>query len=220
MPEVPEGYARKNMIHINGNSVCAVDVETTGLTPGFHEIIQLAIIPCNSRLERMKDVPSLDLYIRPDNPVRITNEALEKVGAKKWADVLTQGIPSEKAIDMVEDWFRRKLNPPAQKRIEPLAHNWLFDQAMLKEWLGWRTFDMMFSARYRCTLSYASFMNDQADFAGEEIPFKDKLTLGKLCARTGIEYETVLAHDAFYDAEKTREVYRKMVISRKFHDPQ
>ena len=32
---------------LHGNRLAAVDLETTGTTPGYHEIVQIAVVPWN-----------------------------------------------------------------------------------------------------------------------------------------------------------------------------
>ena len=63
------------LVHIDGNLLCAVDVETTGRQPGFHEIIQIGIQPLNSRIEPMDDVLPFYQYIKPDHPERVDRYA-------------------------------------------------------------------------------------------------------------------------------------------------
>ena len=46
----------RGMIHLNGNILCAVDVETTGLEVGFHEIWQIAVLPLDSNIKPNKDI--------------------------------------------------------------------------------------------------------------------------------------------------------------------
>ena len=45
-----------SMQHWNGNQLCVVDVETTGLDLFWHEIIQLCILPLDSDINPRTDV--------------------------------------------------------------------------------------------------------------------------------------------------------------------
>ena len=37
--------------HLNGNLLCSVDTETTGLRAGYHELIQLGVVPLDGDLK-------------------------------------------------------------------------------------------------------------------------------------------------------------------------
>ena len=66
-----------SMQHWNGNQVCAIDTETTGLDPLYDEILQLAIIPLDSNFEVRKDVMPLEIFMKPEYPERIKPEAMQ-----------------------------------------------------------------------------------------------------------------------------------------------
>ena len=40
------------LVHLNGNLMAAVDLETTGTQPGYHEIIQIAVVPLDSEFQK------------------------------------------------------------------------------------------------------------------------------------------------------------------------
>ena len=44
------------MQHLNGNLLCAVDIETTGLEPNYHEIWQLCVLPLDSNIDPLKKI--------------------------------------------------------------------------------------------------------------------------------------------------------------------
>ena len=56
--------------HHNGHLVCAVDCETTGLVSGYHEMIQLCILPLDHNYDQL-DVPPLYVNMRAEKLERV-----------------------------------------------------------------------------------------------------------------------------------------------------
>ena len=56
------------MKHWNGHQLCAIDTETTGLEAGYHEIVEIAIIPLDSEIKPRTDVLPFNIFIKPDFP--------------------------------------------------------------------------------------------------------------------------------------------------------
>ena len=206
-----KGEKKRFMVHLNGHMLCAVDTETTGLRPRYHEIIQLALVPLDAYLKPIKTLPIFDLLIKPEYPNRAEKEAITKVGPQKFQAAIQNGLPKEVAVDLFEDWFTNRLELDDDKRITPLAQNWKFDFEFLGELLGWELRNLRFDSRSRDTLTTAQFLNDQADFDAEKIPFPKSLQLSYLARALGIEVEQDMTHDALYDCHLTAEVYRTMV---------
>ena len=57
------------MLTLNSNTMAAVDIETTGSVVGYHEIIQIAIVPLTPDLDPWDKAPFY-MDIRPDFPER------------------------------------------------------------------------------------------------------------------------------------------------------
>lgn len=201
--------ARKMMIHLNGHMCCSVDTETTGLIAGYHEICQIAIVPLNSCLEINENYPIFDVKIRPNYPERIDPKSME-INKRDTQEILDTGFPREGSVDLFEAWYIR-LQLAEGKRITPLAQNWAFDLGFIKHWMGDQHCNHYFDGRTRDTLTVASYLNDKADFAGEQIPFPGSMKLIRLAARLGIEVDPKLTHDGLYDAVLTARVYKEMV---------
>lgn len=212
MPAPVNPGPKQSMVHLNGHILCAIDTETTGLRPRYHEIVQLALLPLDARLNPLKDVPHFDILIKPEYPNRIEKEAVRKIGQEKWNMAITMGIPREAAVDLFEEWFFYKLGIADGKRITPLAQNWKFDYEFLDELFGWELRNERFDSRSRDTFTVAQFLNDQADFDAEKIPFPDNQQLSNLARRLNIEVESDMTHDALYDCHLTAKVYKAMVL--------
>ena len=197
-----------SMQHLNGNLLCAIDVETTGLIPGKHDIIQLAILPLDSQIKPSSTAPPFCINMKPKRPENIDQGAL-KVNRVEFASLLINGFDPWKALDMLDEYFER-LRLPVNKKIVPLGHNFIFDSAFLKEWMGELTYEHIFDFRYRDTMVAASFVNDRCDFRNEKFAYP-KLSLSYLCSQ--LRVENVKAHDALSDTVATAECYRRLLGS-------
>ena len=201
--------------HLNGDQMIAIDVETTGLEVGYHEICQLALVPVDNFYKPRADVRPLNIFIRPDYPEHIDPEAL-KVSKIKRSALLDYGIDSEKAKDVLEEWIN-KLGLPHNKfgtkrcRIVPLGHNFDFDSAFLMHWLGGDQYSEWFNPHVRDTLTTALFLNDKASMKGQRVPFP-KVSLVYIAAQLKVKYDN--AHNALEDCRATAAVYRQMMMDQ------
>ncbi len=194
------------MTHLVGNVLAAIDFETTGRRPGYHEIVQIAILPLDHNLQPHPDVPTFYLNIRPNHPERCERGAFAVHGLD--VDLLMLHAPSQdRAIDLLLEWFNR-LDLPQNRVVVPLAHNWPFESAFLKMWLGIELTDQIFHSHARDSMLLAASINDRAFFTGEKIPFS-KLGLVPLCKQLGIEYTK--AHDALADCQAATELYKRLL---------
>lgn len=195
--------------HCHGSMLVSVDVETTGLEPGYHEIVQLAIIPMDSQLMPRKDIMPINILIKPQYVERWTHDIISKDRKKQ---TLETGLDSEKAKDVLEDWFIKLeiplLNSGKEATMTALGQNYGFDKSFLMSWLGVENYSRYFHYHHRDTMIAANFLNDYADWNGEDIPFS-RISLTALCNKLGITNE--YKHDAYYDALVTIEVYRRML---------
>lgn len=198
--------------HFNGNLVCSIDIETTGVKPGYHDIIQLAVLPLDSQFRILKvmadgtKVYPFEILIKPERPENIDQDAMS-VNRLQMSEIMAHGLESFTAIDLLNDWFK-KLHLPYNKRIMPLAQNWVFEYGFLKAWLGPDMFAEIFDARYRDTMVSSLYLNDRADFHHERYPFpKNKLSY----LASQLKVEQIKAHEALSDCVTTAEVYRRMM---------
>ncbi len=194
------------MLHLNGNLLAAVDFETTGKQAGFHEPIQIAVVPLNADLRPLETVKPFYTHIKPLHPERADRRAAGVHGLSIEQLVLHAPGP-DRVADLLIEWFQ-KLDLPFKKSLVPLAHNWAFESSFLKAWLGCDLMEDIFFGHPRDTMIYALSLNDKAAFKGEEVPFP-KVGLRHLCKRFNITNEN--PHDAFADCIAEAEVYRAML---------
>lgn len=193
------------LITLNSNILCVVDTETLGLIAGYHDLVQVAILPLDSDLEPMKGVNPFYRTIKPDFPERAHPQALAKNGL-----VLSElALCSDRndVQDELDEWFK-SLDLPLGKRMIYLCQNAPFDVAFLKSWLGPDAFDQYFARRGRDTMFFANGLNDRAAIQGKPIPFPN-VSLEGLAHKFGISYEG--AHDALADCIITGKVYRELL---------
>ena len=192
------------MPHLNGNLLCAVDVETTGVIANYHEIIQIALVPLDSDLQPV--LKPFYLNMKPNHPLR-SSRAAERVHKLDIPELLLHGVPQDRAADMLSTWFKN-LDLPFTKRLTPLAHNWSYESSFLKPWLGIDLFDELFHPHARDAMILALAINDRSFRRAEKAPFKT-VNLNDLCDAMGVVNEK--PHDALHDCLAEAEVYRRLL---------
>jgi DNA polymerase III epsilon subunit-like protein len=189
---------------MNRNLLCALDTETTGLEAGYHDLVQVAIVPLDDNLDPM-DVSPFYMNIRPNHPERADPEAM-KVNGLDMDELMT--CPSDTQVaECLDDWFRG-LNLPMYKKMIYLTQNAPFDIPYMKEWLGIAGFEKYFHRRGRDTMFYALGKNDEAAWKNRPIPFK-YVGLKNLAEVLGVPLDN--HHDALADCLATARVYRELL---------
>jgi DNA polymerase III epsilon subunit-like protein len=192
--------------HLNGHIFAAIDVETTGTVAGFHEIIQIAVVPLTSRFEVNKDIPPFYYHVAPEHKYRADPEAMAV--NKLDLDHLEQTAPSqERVADLFTEWFK-KLDLPFDRRLVGLAFNWPTEHGFTGAWLGPKQRDRFFHFHYRDAMSLMAGLNDKAWHRGLPVPFP-KLGLRDLCAKLDVPYAG--NHNAMEDAICAAEGYRRLL---------
>lgn len=201
-----------SMFHWYGNQLCAIDTETTGLEAGWHEIIQICILPLDSHCKPRRDVMPFYIDLKPESPERVDPQAL-KVNGLKLSEIALRGYDREAAKQLLMDWLE-KLDLAhnkygERKKIIPLGQNYSFDKGFITAWLGIETYNDLFHWEIRDTKRIANYLNDHAAFHGEQPPFS-KTSLNWLANKLHVEVDQ--AHDALSDCVTTAEVYRKLCM--------
>lgn len=200
------------MEHWNGDQLCVADIETTGLDPNWHEIVQLALLPLDSNINIRKDVLPFYIELIPDNPERMDLESME-ISKLKLAELALRGHDREKAKDLLVEWVKKLQLPCTKygtpKRVLLLGHNIVFDKPFIIKWLGLALFNEIFDSRVRDTMIAANYLNDRAAMHSEKVPFP-KVNLAWMAKTFTISHER--AHDALQDCIVTAEVYKKLLM--------
>lgn len=201
-----------SMQHCNGDQICVIDTETTGLIAGYHEIVQLCVLPLNANLEIRKDVMPFSVLMKPDAPERADSEAM-RVNKLEFADLNQRGFDQEQTKDYFEEWVN-KLDLPynkngTRKKIIALGHNYAFDKAFIESWLGHTIYNDIFHYHYRDSMNVAAYLNDRAAFHGERVPFP-KIRLTYVASQ--LKIKTGGAHNALEDCIMCAKVYKKFMM--------
>ena len=186
---------------MNGNVLCAVDVETTGVMAGYNEIIQIACVPLNQHFRPHPDYRFFYLNIAPDCPERMSDKALKKHGIT--LESLEDCVTQYRSVELFEEWFQ-KLHLGLGRKLIPLAHNWAFERGFLTHWLGLDAMYEMWHVHPRDTMTLAASINDMYAWHGAKTPFHS-LSLTALCNRFDIRLDK--AHDALADCLACAELY-------------
>lgn len=184
------------------NKILFLDVETTGLIPGYHDIIQIAgIIEENNNI-----VDEFKYKSRPFNPENIDDEALKINGFTKEE---LQFLPdSEHAIE----YLIPRLEPfIKEKNILFAGQKTFFDlfflQALFRksEHEQSKTFDIMTPA-HNATIDLKT-LTLLAILQGHKIKSN---SLADVCEYLGVKNEK--PHDALSDLHATRECFKKFEV--------
>lgn len=203
--------------HWNGNQMCVIDVETNGHEPGYHEIIQLCVLPLDANLNPRQDVIPFYIYIKPEFPERTSPEAMRR-NKLNIAKIMDQGLTWDHAADLLLDWLEGLKLPYAtmnRKQVIPMGHNYCnFDILFMRAWLGNSQYSETFHGFCQDTMMIVNYINNAAAFHGIKPPYP-KLVLKNIALALGINVDEEGLHDSLYDCLLTSKVYKKLIF-RKF----
>jgi DNA polymerase III epsilon subunit-like protein len=193
------------MLTMNHNLFCALDVETTGLESGYHDLVQVAIVPLDDNLNPLVGKSPFYMNLCPNNPERADPRAMEVNGLDM--DELLACPKDFQVADCLDEWFA-SLELPMYKKLIYLTQNAPFDIPYMKNWLGMAGFDKYFHRRGRDTMFTALAKNDEAAWKNQPIPFK-YVGLKNLCEVLGVPLDN--HHDALADCVATARVYKELL---------
>lgn len=102
-----------------------VDVETTGVVPGHHEMIDIGVVLANLQGE---EIDRLFMRIMPEHPERTDEEAaaINGFSVERWKNL--DAVSTETAAERIIDFHKEAADG---KRILMVAHNSQFDAAFV-----------------------------------------------------------------------------------------
>jgi len=104
------------LVHLNGNLLASIDLETTGLQAGYHEPIQIAIVPLNSDIRPLEGVRPFYTTIRPDFP-----ERQEKAGYVHGLKIEDLILHAQRPAKSKTCWWNGG-KPSICRLVRPLCH--------------------------------------------------------------------------------------------------
>lgn len=182
----PGKAGNMGLLHLNGNMLCAIDLKTTGPDAGYHDIIQICVLPLQADLTPMKGVNPFYTSLKPSRPENINVAEIRPNVRKRVVEAQLQGIDSFRAADYFIKWYE-KFGLREDKKISPLSNDWPTEHAFMKDWLGPKNFRYMFDVRHRDVQSITLYRNDVADFMMTNVPFT-RTELGPIANVLKVEY--------------------------------
>lgn len=191
--------------NLNGNPLAVVDIETTGRIGGYHEIIQIGIVPLTLDLE-VANIQPFYHNIKP-NFIERAEARSGKIHGLNLDDLLINASTQDRVLNYLLEWFSN-LPLGHTRRLTPISHNWGFERSFLTPWLGPDLMNSIFHPHPRDTMIYGIMLNDRASMMGKELPFP-RVGLSSMCRKFGIPLEN--AHDALADCVATGKLYASLM---------
>jgi hypothetical protein len=192
------------MVHLNGNCLAAVYIETSGREIGIHDILEVCVLPLDNRYRPRKDIIPFSMLLKAWHPKMADPKLCDRT---LLTNACLKGANPYHAADLLSEWFN-KLNLAPDKRIMPISHNWMLVGAFLRNWLNNNGFDLIFHDWARDLIACSLYANDSADAHVEQIPYP-KSKLGYLCSTLKVTNEK--PGDALADCLAIAECYSLML---------
>ena len=179
------------------NIFAAIDLETTGLAPGWNDVLEVAVVPLTLDFTIDKCIPEFSCRIRAEHPDRIDPKAVAVNHLNP-----TEGKPLQDVEADLINWAEEN----GISAITPIAHNLAFDMAFMKA--AFPVFSRIFSHHGRDSMRLAYIVNDVLRVRGDQEMFSS----GSLkSVKTGLDIEGEVRHHALEDARDAAHAYRKMI---------
>jgi len=173
----------------------AVDLETTGLLAGVHEIAELTVLLHD---DSFKPLDRFHTQIRPMRPEIAEPDALIKNGLK--LHELKEAATPPQVRNAFFQWHQEVAEG---KKLFPLGHNYgSFDKGFLRAFLG-DYYDDYFHYKNRDTFSLAQGLKDSG-----LLELDQSLSLENLCEHFKVPH---VSHRSHGDAIATLMLYRKLI---------
>ncbi len=185
------------------------DLETAGLDPKRHAIIQIAAIAVD---ETLAPIEAFEAKVR-FNEQKANKNSLRKNHYQKG----TWAIEAQEEIDVARDFAaflkRHASIPMTSSKGAPyfvaqlVAHNAAFDAGFLQAWFDRLKLFLPARRQVLCTMQRAMW---HASESPRLLPPKD-FKLATLCHAFGVPFHAANAHEALADVTATMLLYKKLV---------
>lgn len=197
--------------HGNDKYLIFFDLETGGINPARHPIIQIAAIAVNSVLEPVEAFEAKVQF----SDAQATKQSLRKNHYSRglWA---RDGLPPGEVADRFSEFLKRYASHPATTSsgsaysvAQLVAHNSAFDGPFLQAWFA--RHDRFLPARFQvlCTLQRAQWLFAENPNCRPPANFK----LATLCEYFRVPFHAANAHEALGDVTATFMLYKAIVAA-------
>ena len=184
-------------------TVVVYDLETTGLSPQYDQILQIAAIRTD-RSFAAPDHPKQQLELRARRQPWIIPSPAAMIVTRVTPPMLNEGIRHDEALARIEDFFKTRpsiyMTYNGLRFDEPFLANCLFRSVLspyLTQARGSARADLIVIARTIAALDPEALAVPRADTG------QPSFRLGPLCRRNGIDFPDNTAHDALADVRAT-----------------
>lgn len=183
-----------------------VDIETSGFNDQTDAILQIGVSILSADDDNKLAISSQHFYeVEPFEGANLEKSALQFTGIDPFAE--DRNAISEK--DAMKEFFkvvREAVKAADCKRAILVGHNAFFDLGFVN------------AAIERCNIKRVPFHPfSTLDTVSLGALFYQQTVLAKCCAEANIEFNNSEAHNAGYDAEKTAELFCKMINEFPLH---
>ena len=135
-----DGRAARRMPGTGGNMrhLLAIDLETTGLRPGYHEITQIAAIMLDNGLVELATFETLVRIEHPERGLEGGFDVFAHTGLR--LEDIQNGLPLREALRALETFVRAAIGGTDLKQVVMFGQNPMFDKGFLDaafEQQGW-----------------------------------------------------------------------------------
>ena len=185
----------KNMEDEKLKILAAFDLETTGLDPAVHDIIEIAIVPLNPDFKR-SELPEFTARIKAVHPENADPESLKISGLNPF-----EGEDIQKVATDITKW----MSDNHIERIEAVGHNLRFDLDFFQ--IKFPSLFRIFSSHFHDSMQLAIIINDISLLQTGKKLFPS-VSLRNLKLQLGME--DPVQHRAMDDALDAAELYRRL----------
>ena len=180
--------------------LAVIDLETTGLNAGSHEIVEISLMIVDSKT--LKEVSRFTSMVKPRRLTLVSDKAM-KVNGLKFAD-LAKAPTSEVVRGRIYEWIE-DLN--LKSKLTPCGYNYSFDGKFLELFFGKIEYGYLFKYWHIDvkTMAWERWWKDEL---GE---VSDAVHLTEVAEHYNLVHK---AHDAFGDVYVTAELLRIFLDGR------
>lgn len=197
-----------NLLNLNGDVLCAVDILMTGPDPRKDQIYEICVLPLNSHFKPHAGIVPFHILFQPDINKIDLDKLPKSLTKSDIYEAVHKGTHPYIIADRFEEWYA-KIHLRERKRICVLSYDWILKSQFIINWLGILHYNQFFSYAYRDLLTTALYINDKCDYHSEVIRYP-KYDLQYLFSQSGVE-GAVGKYDTMMNCISIAECYKRML---------